>query len=128
VQSAAVQRRPGVLLVGEPGMVHDSTAEFLRVHGYYVMQTFAADRARDVLLAEDSQFRGVMILAGPAEVAFLSLAGELRGLVPELKVVLQLVGGESDLVPAELLPQIHLLIASDMDEEAMVRNLKLLFE
>jgi len=128
VQSAVLQQRPSILLVGEAGLLQDSTAEFLRVNGYYVMQSFAPERAKDVLAAEDNHFRGVMILAGPTEQKFLALVGELRQQHAELQVILQLVGGEPDQVPAELLPQLHLLIAHDMSEADMVRNLKRLFD
>ena len=127
-QCAVVQQRPSILLVGEAGLLQDSTAEFLRVHGYYVMQVFAPERALDVLAGEDNRFRAVMLLAGPTELNFLGLIGPLRRQHPELQVILQLVGGEPDRVPAELLPQLHLLIAHDMSETDMVRNLKRLFD
>jgi PAS domain S-box-containing protein len=128
VASAAVQRRPSLLLVGEPGMLHDSTAEFLRVQGFYVRQAFAPDRARDALLAEEHPFRGVLILAGPAEGALLGLVDELGSLRPGVKRILQLVGGEPDLVPAEVRRQLDLVITNEMNEEAMVRSLKQLCE
>jgi signal transduction histidine kinase len=128
VQSAVVQQRPSILLAGEAGLLQDSTAEFLRVHGYYVMQVFAPERAKDVLAGEDNHFRAVMILAGPTESAFLELIGELRQQHPALLVILQLVGGEPDRIPTDLLPQLHLLIANAMSEADMVRNLKRLFD
>ncbi len=128
VHSAVVQQRPSILLVGEAGLLQDSTAEFLRVHGYYVMQVFAPERAKDVLASEDNHFRAVMILAGPTESAFLELIVELRQQHPALLVILQLVGGEPDRIPTELLPQLHLLIGNDMSEVDMVRNLKRLFD
>ena len=128
VQCAVVQQRPSILLVGEAGLLQDSTAEFLRVQGYYVMQVFTPERAKDVLAAEDNQFRAVMLLAGPTEQPFLGLIGQLRRQHPTLQVILQLVGGEPDRVPAQLLPQLHLLIANDMSEADMVRNLKGLFD
>jgi PAS domain S-box-containing protein len=128
VQSAVVQQRPSILLVGEAGLLQDSTAEFLRVHGYYVMQVFAPDRAKDVLAGEDNHFRAVMILAGPTEPTFIELIRAVRQQHPDLQVILQLVGGEPDRIPADLLPQLHLLIANDMSEADMVRNLKRLFD
>lgn len=128
VESAVLQRRPSLLLVGEPGMLHDSTAEFLRVQGYYVRQAFAPDRARDALLAEEHPFRAVWILAGPAEPAFLGLVSELRILRPEVKLVLQLVGGEADRVPEEVRRQLDLVITNEMNEETMVKSLRRLCE
>ncbi len=127
VQSASLQQRPSILLVGEAGLLQDSTAEFLRVHGYYVMQVFLPERASDVLAGEDNQFRAVMILAAPGDRAFLGLVTELRRRHPALLVILQLVGGEPDQVPSDLLPQLHLLIGNDMSEAEMVRRLKRLF-
>ena len=128
VQSAVVQQRPSILLVGEAGLLQDSTAEFLRVHGYYVMQVFATDRAKDVLASEDNHFRAVMILASPTEPLFLAFIRDARQQYPSLQVILQLVGGEPDRIPADLLPHLHLLIANDMSEADMVRNLKRLFD
>ena len=128
VQTAVVQQRPSVLLVGEAGLLHDSTAEFLRVHGFYVMQVFAPERAKDVLTAEDNHFRAVMILSGPAETQFLDLIPELRDRHPDLQVILQLVGGELEHLPAAIPPRLHLLIANDMSEQDMVRSLKRLFD
>jgi PAS domain S-box-containing protein len=128
VQSAVVQQRPSILLVGEAGLLQDSTAEFLRVHGYYVMQVFATDRAKDVLASEDNHFRAVMILASPTEPLFLEFIRDARQQYPSLQVILQLVGGEPDRIPADLLPHLHLLIANDMSEADMVRNLKRLFD
>jgi len=128
VRCAVVQQRPSILLVGEAGFLQDSTAEFLRVHGYYVMPVFTPDGVQGILEAQDAQFRAVMILAGPADRAFLALIGELRKHRPALLVILHLVGGEPDQIPADLLPQLHLLIANDMSEVEMIRNLKRLFD
>lgn len=127
-ECAVVQQRPSILLVGEVGLLQDSTAEFLRTHGYYVMQVFIPEGAKDVLTAEDNQFRAVMILAGPTERAFLDMVGQLRKQHPTLLVILHLVGGEPDQIPAHVLPQLHLLIANDMSEVEMIRNLNRLLD
>ncbi len=127
VQAADIQQRPAILLVGEAGFLHDSTAEFLRVQSYYVLQVFAADRARDVLAGEDNHFRAIAILAGPSDANYLALVAEVRQRYPDLLVILQLVGGDPDQLPADLLPQLNLLIATDLSEAEMVRRLKRLF-
>ncbi len=127
VQTAEVQQRPSILLAGEPGFLHDSTAEFLRLHGYYVLQVFTPDRARDVLTSEDNQFGAIAILAGPPDAGFLALAREIHEKHPKLFVILQLVGGDTDQLPADLLPHLSLLIGTDMSEAEMVRRIKQLF-
>jgi PAS domain S-box-containing protein len=127
VQNAVVQQRPSILLAGEPGFLHDSTAEFLRVHGYYVLQAFAPDRTRDILAGEDNQFHGLAVLASPADTSFLHLIPEVRQSHPKLTVILQLVGGDPEQLPSDLLPRIDLLIGTDMSEAEMVRRIRNLF-
>ncbi len=69
-----------------------------------------------------------LVLLGFAMTAVLALLL----LVPLLQEqIVQLIDAAPQWVAwakRELLPQIHLLIANDMNEEAMVRNLKLLFD
>jgi PAS domain S-box-containing protein len=127
-QTAVVQQRPSILLAGEAGLLQDSTADFLRIHGFYVMQVFTPESAKEVLGTEDNHFRAVLVLADPTERSFLTLISELRQHNPNLLVILNLVGGEPDQIPADLLPQLDLLIANDMSETEMLRNLKGLFD
>lgn len=127
VQNAVVQQRPSILLAGEPGFLHDSTAEFLRVHGYYVLQSFAPDRTHDILAGEDNQFHGLAVLASPADKSFLQLIDDVRKAHPKLILILQLVGGDPEQLPSDLLPRIDLLIGTDMSEAEMVRRIRNLF-
>lgn len=128
VQTAAVQQRPSLLLVGEAGLLHDSTAEFLRVHGFYVMQTFQPDRALDILRSGEHQFRGLMILAGPADTPYLGLIARIREEDPKLPLILELVGSEAEQIPTDLLSRVNLLITSDASESDMIRKLRRLFD
>lgn len=128
VQTAAVQHRPSLLLVGEAGLLQDSTAEFLRVHGFYVMQIFQPERAHDILQSGEHQFRGVMILAGPGDTPYLGLIPQLRTVSPSLPIILELVGSEPEQIPSDVLSQASLLITSDASEADMIRKLRRLFD
>ena len=128
VRSAVLLQRPSLLLVGEAGMLMDSTAEFLRMNGYYVRQAFSVDRARDVLLANDPMpFRGLMVLAGPAEQAYLDFARAVRQQPNPIRVIVQVVGGDPEEIASDLHHQLDLVVTAGMSEEDMLHGMKALF-
>lgn len=128
-RSAERFQRIHLLLAGETGMLMDSTAEFLRVNGYYVRQAFSVERAADILLEGDSiPFRGMMVLAGPAERSFIDFACSARRQHASLRVILQLVGEDPDELSSDLHRQLDLVVTAHMSEDDMLRGMNKLFE
>ncbi len=118
--------RRSVLVLGDPGLLLDSTAEFLRSNGYYVVKATGLDQARDLLTAEENNFAGFMILSGPGSSGLTAAVKELRSRHPALKIILQVTGGTAEDLDSELMNCGHLTITNEISETDILRRLQAL--
>jgi len=122
-RAQAAGPRRSILLLGDSGLLLDSTTEFLRMSGYYVVQTSTLDRTRDLLLGDDHTFAALMVLADPRDAGLPGLLRDTKKRLPDLKIVLQTVGGTADELDTEWLALGHLVITSGMSEADILKNL-----
>lgn len=122
--TASGATRPCLLVVGSEGPILGSTVEFLRTRGCYVVQATDGPRALDLIMSSESQFHGVMIQAVPGDPSLISFSREVRRYQPAAKIVLQVVGGDPDDVPAGALENVDLAINSDIGADDIIRRLQ----
>lgn len=115
-----------VLLAGSAGCLTDSTAEFLRVHEFYVIVATNPERV-PALLAEAPHIDLVLVLANPSDPEFLSLLKDLVNAPPKAKLAIQVVGADLDQVDSYVLGKVDLVITNETPEDEFVRKMKALF-
>lgn len=120
--------RPCLLMVGSEGPALESTIEFLRTHGFYVVQAHTADRAVDLMLSGDSQFHAVMIQAAPGDPSLAGFAREVKKYHPGAKVILQIVGRDPDDISMSALEGVDLAMTNDIGAEDIIRRLQPLLD
>ncbi|HXC99061.1 MAG TPA: ATP-binding protein [Verrucomicrobiae bacterium] len=116
--------RRTLLLLGQTGEVLDKTAEWLRLHNYYVVLATTPESVPELLQSGDYQFAGVLVLAEPRDAmagAFLQVVRQQgRG----LKMALKLAGCSPDELGRELLDGADLLLNSDLPETDILLKLE----
>ena len=127
VANQNAQRRRSVLLVGHPGLAADSMTEFLRTNNFYVVATQTPARALELLASEERDMHGVMVLADPGDETMLGLVAELRQRGLARRLVLQIIGGNTDQLDQRLLEKADLVLASTAEADTILRKLNLLF-
>ncbi len=117
------ESRHSILLAGGAGCLMDSTAEFLRIHDFYVIATTSQANARE-MLADEASVDAIMVLADPAEPDWMRFMADLPNLKVSAKLVAQLVGAHSDHADDAVLGKMHLVFTSDIPEDEFLRRLK----
>ena len=120
-------RRRSFLLVGQPGLATNTVAEFLRTHNYYVVETHTPGRAIELLITDENALQAVMVLADPSDQTMLNLIAELHQRKLANRVVLQIIGGNPDLVDSRVLERATLVLGSSEEEGVILRKLEQLF-
>jgi hypothetical protein len=115
--------RHSILLVGRPGCLIDSTAEFLRSHGMYVVVTSALAHIRE-LVGEAPKLDAIMVLADPADSELIALVPELPRLNSRTRMIVQVVGANLDQIPAESLQGYGLVLTIDVNENDFLRRIR----
>jgi signal transduction histidine kinase len=121
------RRRRSLLLVGQPGRVLDSTAEFLRQHDYQVVVN-ASEDPEDLLRGGEYQLDGVMVLAEPQSAQPMALARFVRHQRLPLKMIVKSVGCNPDELDPQLSAKADLVISVDMPEEVILDKLAAVFD
>ncbi len=121
-----VQRR-SLMLVGGPEGMRASTAEWLRVNGYHVVQTSLTENQTEFIRSGDYQFSGVFVLLEPGETRLVERLAEWRRDQPRLKVILKPLIGERDSLARELLEQSDLVVTADWLEADVLERIRRLF-
>ncbi len=119
----AVARRRSVLVVGRADTTLDSTAEFLRCHGYHVVVATTPANAMDLLESGEYQCVGLIIVLEREDIGLASLIPEVRAKKLPIKTVLQLVGCHSDDLDGRVLQQTDLVITADLPETEILHRL-----
>jgi two-component system cell cycle sensor histidine kinase/response regulator CckA len=120
------RRRRSLLLAGSPGGLRDSTAEFLRIHNYHIVDS---DRsAEDLLRSSDYQFDGVFILAEPKSSFASELAQWIRARKLPVKIILKTAGSDPDELDADLIARCDLLITPDLSADHLLDKLAATFD
>jgi signal transduction histidine kinase len=117
--------RRSLLLQGEHGLLLDSTAEFLRTNGYYVVKASVED-GRDLLSAEENSFAAVLYVTHPQNAGLPEVIRAVRQKHPEVKIVLQITGETADELDSELMHCGHLTITNAMSEAGILESLNAL--
>lgn len=120
----AAGRRRSLLLVGQPGLATDTVTEFLRTHNFYVVATHSPARAIELLVTDENSLNGVMVLAEPNDDMMLHLVKELHDRKLASRVVLQIIGGNSDHVDSRILDRAKLVLASTDEESVILKKLE----
>lgn len=120
------RRRRSLLLAGSPGGLRDSTAEFLRLHNYHVVDS---DRdAEELLQSGDYQFDGVILLAEPQSPRPDQLTRYVRARRLPVKLILKTAGSDPDELDPDLIARCDLLITPDLSEDRLVDKLAATFD
>ncbi|MBI3876443.1 MAG: hypothetical protein HY300_10920 [Verrucomicrobia bacterium] len=122
-QRAAGASRQSLLLAGPNGRAVESTAEFLREHGYRVAVALLREEVLQLLDSPESNFTAVMLLAGRREGPLDTLFQELDRRNAPLKRVLQVTGCDHDEVDAQLLRLANLVISPDTPTPELLERL-----
>jgi hypothetical protein len=122
-QRKRVARR-SILLLGQADEMLDKTAEFLRSHNYHIVMATASDRLPELLLSNDYQFAGVMLLAEPNAPSLNSLLAEVRQQTKGMKVVLKLAGCSQDDLDSQVVKGVDLLLNSDLSQADILGKLE----
>jgi PAS domain S-box-containing protein len=120
-------RRRSLLLVGQPSLATDAVTEFLRTHDYYVVVTHTPARAIELLVTDENNLNGVMVLADPNDDTMLNFVRELHDRKLAGRVVLQIIGGNHDQVDSGILERAQLVLASNDEESVILKKLDALF-
>jgi signal transduction histidine kinase len=117
-------RRRSLLLVGQPGLATETVTEFLRTHNFYVVATHTQARAFDLLATDENTLNGVMVLAEPNDLTMLNLVRELHDRKLSSRIILQIIGGNSDHVDSRVLERAQLVLASTEEEGVVLKKLE----
>ncbi len=129
VQEQAGRRRRTLLVVGIAGRSLDTTTEFLRRNGYFVVTESREENALPMLDSMDYEFDAVLVqvAADSAERTGLFLR-ELRQRKPPVKTILQVVGLNEDEVDTTWMRNASLTILPDLPEREFREKLDRLFD
>jgi two-component system cell cycle sensor histidine kinase/response regulator CckA len=118
----SLARRHTLLIVGQPAMA-DSSAKFLREHGYYTVVTPAGERAMELLNSPDYQFDGILGLVSAEDTSPADMFMQLSAANTKLKKFLQVVGCNQDELDTELLQRADVVFSTDIPEPEMISKL-----
>ena len=126
---AAGSRRHSILVVGLPGRPLDTTTEFLRRRGYFVVTESREDHALQLLDSLDYEFDAVLVQVSsdPTERTG-QLLRDLRQRRPPVKSVLQIVGRNADEVETSWMRNASLTVPPDLPEAEFGEKLSKLFD
>jgi PAS domain S-box-containing protein len=128
-QEQAGHRRRSLLVVGASGRPLDTTTEFLRRSGYFVVTESREDHALQLLDSLDYEFDAVLVQVSsdPTERTG-QLLRDVRQRRPPVKSILQIVGRNADEVDTGWIRSASLTIPPDLPEREFGEKLRELFE
>lgn len=116
-------RRRSVLLLGHADGGVNTTAEFLRCHGYHVVAASSEANAMDLLESVDYQFSGLLIVLEPKDMSLVPMVLRVRQKGFNVKIILQFLGCHPDEVETRFLEKTDVLLSPDMSETEIVDRL-----
>ena len=122
-------RRRSILLVGVPGRPLDTTTEFLRRSGYFVVTESREEHALQLLDSLDYEFDAVLVQVSndPGEKTG-QLLRDVRQRRPPVKSILQIVGRNADEVDTSWIRNASLTVPPDLPEAEFGEKLRKLFD
>lgn len=121
-ERATRSARRKVLLAGEPGCLTESTAEFLRLHEFYVVITTEPDRVRELVCDGLEEVDAVMVLANLGDPRYRALIGHLPGWRKRARTIVQVVGGDPDQLDPRARSEVDLVLTTDIGEEEFLKR------
>ena len=117
-------RRHSLLLVGQSGEMLDRTAELLRSNNFHVVLANPPETMGDVLLSNEYQFSGVLLLAEPNDITVAANMEDLGRNRNKLKRIIRLAGLSLDEVKSPILQGADLMLTSEVTEAEMIGYLE----
>ncbi len=122
-------RRRCILVVGTLGRSLDTTAEFLRRSGFFVVTESQTEKVPQLLDSFDYEFDGVLLqLVAYSDQQTGQLLEELKGRRPPIKTILQIIGRNADEIETSWIRSASLTIPSDLPEPTFGQKMRELFE
>ena len=122
-------RRRCILVVGTLGRSLDTTAEFLRRSGFFVVTESQTEKVPQLLDSFDYEFDGVLLqLVAYSDQQTGQLLEELKGRRPPIKTILQIIGRNADEIDTSWIRSASLTIPSDLPEPTFGQKMRELFE
>jgi two-component system, cell cycle sensor histidine kinase and response regulator CckA len=129
VQERAGLRRRTLLVVGPAGRPLDTTTEFLRRNGFFVVTESREEHALQLLDSLDYEFDAVLVqVAADSPDRTGHLLREVRQRKPPVKTILQIVGRNEDEVETTWMRNASLTIPPDLPEREFREKLAELFD
>jgi len=132
-EAERVQERAGLrrslLVVGAPGRPLDTTTEFLRRSGFFVVTESREDHALQLLDSLDYEFDAVLVqVSADPSPRSGQLLRDVRERRPPVKSVLQIIGRNADEVETAWIRNASLTIPPDLPEREFGEKLRELFD
>lgn len=132
-EAERVQERTGLrrslLVVGPPGRPLDTTTEFLRRSGFFVVTESREDHALQLLDSLDYEFDAVLVqVSADPSPRSGQLLRDVRERRPPVKSVLQIIGRNADEVETAWIRNASLTIPPDLPEREFGEKLRELFD
>ncbi len=124
-EASLPHRRRSFLLVGPPGPPLDVMAALLRQHQVQVFTT--TDHAEDWFQSGEYCFDGLILQIEAQDLQAPSLVSFVRQHTPNLKVILQILGGQQEPMETQFLFRADLILTPDLTAEAIWTKLEELF-
>jgi signal transduction histidine kinase len=118
------RRRHTLLLAASQGDIIGATADFLRQHGYYVVQATSPEEAANLLISPDYQFGALFFLCNSAENPFNPLFTNAKKCKMPVKTIMQIIGCNQDEFETQFLNHADLIIPPDMSSQEMLARLR----
>ena len=118
-------RRRCILVVGTLGRSLDTTAEFLRRSGFFVVTESQTEKVPQLLDSFDYEFDGVLLqLVAYSDQQTGQLLEELKGRRPPIKTILQIIGRNADEIDTSWIRSASLTIPSDLLDDSLSFTIK----
>ncbi len=114
------EQRSTLLLLGRPGAGLTSMAALLRRHGYSVAVETAEESALALIDSPDYEFGAIVLQLGADGSSGERLLQEIRKRRLPLKIILQVLAGNDDEIPAGLMSEASLVLPRDLPEEELI--------
>jgi signal transduction histidine kinase len=114
------EQRSTLLLLGGPGAGLNSMAALLRRNGYGVAVETQEDSALQLIDSPDYEFGALVVQLGADGSSGERLLQEIRKRRLPFKIVLQVLTGNDDEIPAGLMSEASLVLPRDLPEEELI--------
>ena len=116
------EQRSTLLLLGRPGAGLNSMAALLRRNGYGVAVETEEDSALQLIDSPDYEFGALVVQLGADGSSGERVLQEIRKRRLPFKIILQVLTGNDDEIPAGLMSEASLVLPRDLPEEELIEQ------